>query len=95
MIWLALATLAIGYLLGRARPLHRASDWANWQKYGKPTAIHDAATAAIRVLGTDRCTHHSDTHRTHHTSPVTGCPWCTSPADQTPAATTINPGSHL
>ncbi|WP_051790095.1 hypothetical protein [Streptomyces sp. NRRL S-1022] len=38
MAWLyALATLAVGYLLGRARLGHRLSDWANWQKYGKPT----------------------------------------------------------
>ncbi|WP_432136795.1 hypothetical protein, partial [Streptomyces sp. bgisy154] len=45
------------------------------------TAIHDAAQAAIRVLGTDRCTHHSDTHHKHHTSPVNGCPWCVTAID--------------
>lgn len=27
--------LATGYGLGRWKPLHRASDWANWQHYGK------------------------------------------------------------
>ncbi|ROQ69200.1 hypothetical protein EDD93_3697 [Streptomyces sp. 840.1] len=30
-----LAALAAGYGVGRYRPAHRASDWANWQKYGK------------------------------------------------------------
>lgn len=29
----SLTLLAAGYALGRARPAHRASDWANWQKY--------------------------------------------------------------
>lgn len=40
------------------------------------TAIRDAADAALRVLGGDRCTHQADTHQQHHTSPVDGCPWC-------------------
>ncbi|TXS78663.1 hypothetical protein [Streptomyces sp. sk2.1] len=30
-----LAALTAGYGLGRYKPLHRASDWANWQHYGK------------------------------------------------------------
>jgi hypothetical protein len=29
------ALLLLGYVLGRWRPLHRASDWAHWQHYGK------------------------------------------------------------
>lgn len=33
-----LAALIAGYGLGRYKPLHRASDWANWQHYGqRPT----------------------------------------------------------
>lgn len=45
MIWLAaVATLAAGYFLGRARPVHRALDWANWQRYGRrPTGLQYAA----------------------------------------------------
>ncbi|MEU8623258.1 hypothetical protein [Streptomyces sp. NPDC048669] len=36
MITLAtLAALVAGYGLGRYRPAHRTSDWANWQRYGK------------------------------------------------------------
>lgn len=35
-----LATLAAGYGLGRWKPLHRASDWANWQRYGKRPTGH-------------------------------------------------------
>lgn len=32
MIWFAIvAALAVGYLLGRARPYVRLADWANWQ----------------------------------------------------------------
>lgn len=30
-----LAALAVGYLLGRARLGHRASDWAHWLIYGR------------------------------------------------------------
>lgn len=49
MIWLALAvTLAAGYALGRARPGHRVSDWANWNRYGKrPTGWRYAATWTV------------------------------------------------
>ena len=37
---LILVALAFGYGLGRWKPLHRASDWANWQRYGKrPTGL--------------------------------------------------------
>lgn len=43
-ILLIAAALAVGYLLGRARLGHRASDWANWQRYGKrPTGLRFAA----------------------------------------------------
>lgn len=31
---LAVAVVA-GYLVGRVRPAHRASDWAHWQMYGR------------------------------------------------------------
>jgi hypothetical protein len=34
--WAALAALAVGYLLGRWRPAHRASDWAHWLNYQTP-----------------------------------------------------------
>ena len=47
MIWLALAALAAGYALGRIKPLHRASDWANWQKYSKPTGWRYAAMFTV------------------------------------------------
>lgn len=45
MIWLLIAAvLAVGYALGRARLGHRASDWANWQRYGRrPTGLRFAA----------------------------------------------------
>jgi len=44
----ALALLAAGYAIGRYRPLHRASDWANWQHYGtKPTGLRYAAVFVI------------------------------------------------
>lgn len=44
MIWLLIAAaLAVGYLLGRARLGHRASDWANWQRYRRPTGLRVAA----------------------------------------------------
>ncbi|MEV6580218.1 hypothetical protein AB0M92_18870 [Streptomyces sp. NPDC051582] len=41
--------LTLGYLTGRARPAHRASDWAHWQQYGqRPTGIRYAAVWTIR-----------------------------------------------
>lgn len=30
------AALALGYLLGRARPARRAADWAAWLPYAQP-----------------------------------------------------------
>lgn len=33
---LVAAALAVGYLLGRWRPAHRASDWAAWLPYSRP-----------------------------------------------------------
>lgn len=42
------AALAAGYLLGRARPAHRASDWANWQRWGRrPTGLRYAAVWTV------------------------------------------------
>lgn len=54
-------------------------------------AIQAAATAARQVLGTDRCTCRASTHHQHHTTPVTGCPWCaaTNPAGHTPTPQAI------
>ncbi|MFD1308996.1 hypothetical protein [Streptomyces kaempferi] len=45
MAWILYAAiLAAGYALGRARLGHRASDWANWQRYGsRPTGLRYAA----------------------------------------------------
>jgi hypothetical protein len=45
MEWLyAVAALPVGYLIGRARIGHRASDWANWQRLvKKPTGLRYAA----------------------------------------------------
>jgi hypothetical protein len=33
---LVAATVAAGYLVGRARPARRVSDWAAWQFIGRP-----------------------------------------------------------
>lgn len=44
----AAALLTVGYGLGRLKPAHRASDWANWQRYGKrPTGLRYAAMWTI------------------------------------------------
>lgn len=43
-----LAALAAGYGLGRYKPLHRVSDWANWHRYGKrPTGPRRWAVYAV------------------------------------------------
>jgi len=49
VIWFALAAaLAVGYAIGRARPGHRASQWAAWQRIGKrPTGWRYAATWTV------------------------------------------------
>ncbi|MGW4493809.1 hypothetical protein [Streptomyces sp. NPDC004376] len=49
MIWLALtAALMGGYILGRARLGHRASDWANWQRLSaRPTGLRYAAVWTV------------------------------------------------
>lgn len=51
MTWLAITaavSLAVGYALGRARPRHRASQWAAWQWIGKrPTGWRYAATWTV------------------------------------------------
>ncbi|MEU7010389.1 hypothetical protein [Streptomyces sp. NPDC046332] len=45
---LALVALAVGYVLGRARLGHRASDWANWQRCGaRPTGLRYTAVWAV------------------------------------------------
>ena len=44
MAWLYVVALAVGYLLGRARLGHRASQWAAWQSVGtRPTGLRFAA----------------------------------------------------
>jgi hypothetical protein len=43
----ALGLLAAGYAVGRYQPARRACDWANWQKYGKPTGLRYAAVFTI------------------------------------------------
>lgn len=45
MIWIALAALAVGYALGRARLGHRASQWAAWEsvRTRRPTGLRYAA----------------------------------------------------
>ncbi|NUS25078.1 MAG: hypothetical protein HOV92_12760 [Streptomyces sp.] len=44
----AAALLAAGYGIGRYRPAHRASDWANWQRWGKrPTGLRYAAVFVL------------------------------------------------
>jgi hypothetical protein len=43
-----LAALAAGYGIGRYRPARRASNWANWQRYGtRPTGARYAAMYAV------------------------------------------------
>jgi len=45
---LVVASLALGYLLGRARLGHRASQWAAWQSVGtRPTGWRYAATWTV------------------------------------------------
>lgn len=39
--------------------------------------------ADVARLTAGQCTHHVDTHDQHHTTPVTGCPWCTKAAKET------------
>ncbi|MFF1284393.1 hypothetical protein ACFVY4_27075 [Streptomyces sp. NPDC058299] len=41
--------LAAAYGLGRVRPAHRASDWANWQAYStrRPTGLRYAAMSVV------------------------------------------------
>lgn len=43
-----LGLLAAGYAIGRYRPAYRATEWANWQRYGsRPTGIRYAAVWTI------------------------------------------------
>lgn len=43
-----LATLAAGYALGRIQPARRASNWANWQRWGqRPTGIRYVAVWTV------------------------------------------------
>ncbi|MEU6979622.1 hypothetical protein [Streptomyces sp. NPDC046371] len=45
---IGVAALTAGYVLGRARLGHRASDWANWQRYGaRPTGLRYAAVWTV------------------------------------------------
>lgn len=45
---LLLATLAVGYLTGRARPGRRAADWAAWWRHAPhPTGLRYAAVVAV------------------------------------------------
>lgn len=41
-----------------------------------PKAVMDAADAAVRVLGRDRCIHSRAVHNEHHAAPVDRCPYC-------------------
>jgi hypothetical protein len=51
----AAACLAAGYAIGRYRPAHRVTDWANWQRYGeRPTGLRYAAMWT--VLSADNLT---------------------------------------
>lgn len=41
MIWLAFAAAVLaGYGIGRYRPGHRASNWANWRQYDRTIRRH-------------------------------------------------------
>jgi DNA-binding helix-hairpin-helix protein with protein kinase domain len=76
-----------------ADPLHTALA-ATLSNHGitNPATIRAATETAARILGRDRCTCRQSVHAQHHTTPVHGCPWCTTQ----PAATTIEPtGSYL
>lgn len=49
-----LALLAAGYVIGRYRPVHRAFDWANWQKYDSTLRRHSARWwAVVAALSAD------------------------------------------
>ena len=49
-----LGALAVGYALGRYRPAHRASDWANWQRYDRSLRRHSTRWwAASMVLSAE------------------------------------------
>lgn len=44
----AISLLAVGYTIGRLQPARRASEWANWQHYGRrPTGLRYAAVWTI------------------------------------------------
>ena len=49
-LYVVLAALATGYGLGRWQPLHRASDWANWQRYDRSIRRHSARWWAGSVV---------------------------------------------
>ena len=44
---LAAVALAAGYALGRIRPFHRVSDWANWQRHRRPAGLRYAAVWTV------------------------------------------------
>jgi hypothetical protein len=60
-------------------------------EFGHRSAAPEAlavARAITREPASDRgepehCTHYRPVHDQHHTSPVTGCPWCTQAATST------------
>jgi hypothetical protein len=59
------------------------------QAWSVDIGLTDEALAALRTLlagqsrDVEHCTHYRPVHDQHHTSPVTGCPWCTQAATST------------
>ena len=45
-----LVGIGAGYTLGRIKPAHRASDWANWQKYDQSIRKHSVRWWAVFVI---------------------------------------------
>lgn len=41
------AAVVLGYILGRLRPAHRASDWANWELCQRPTGVRRAVVSVL------------------------------------------------
>lgn len=57
-----------------------------------PSAADDLLHQRPHDWAAEHCTHSVHTHRTHHHQPVTGCPWCATPADE---PHTVDTGEYL
>ena len=81
---IVLLALALGYLLGRARLGHRASDWAHWLMYGRRLTRRDwqwwaaqpvfAVEIAAILIAHPRRTIHNWRHRNDPPPPRSPAP---------------------